>query len=68
MRPMIEIPHLELCLCRKCAGVFYADPERFIRRKDPCQTEFDRCVICARPHSADYLIWERRNLEANLKN
>lgn len=42
-------PHLEMCLCPRCASHFYASPHRFIRplRKEwqPILTPCDLCQL-----------------------
>lgn len=39
-------PHLEMCLCNRCASNFYASPYRFIRPLDPLLPTLDICDLC----------------------
>ena len=42
---MNSSPYMELCLCRRCASVYYNDPTYWIERAEDFQTELEVCDI-----------------------
>lgn len=57
--PLCWIRPMVTCLCSKCAGGYYTDPEMRIRRADPSQTVFDHCDICGNSHGYDFVVFEK---------
>lgn len=51
-------PYIELCLCRRCASVYYDDPTYWIERAEIFQDELHMCDICHQRYGLDYSIGE----------
>lgn len=49
---------IELCLCGRCAGIFYHSPGHRIKRTDPLQIVREECMCCRSHTGYDYAIWE----------
>ena len=64
MRKIRETPpSMELCLCRRCASVYYENSDYFISRSDIGQVVLEACDICMRPHGYDFKIWNLSSLQ-----
>lgn len=61
---------LEICLCPRCASVFYNDRAYWIERYDPNQVILEDCMLCARPHAYMFRILKKSSMQstANLQN
>ena len=57
---MTNHTELEICLCGRCANVFYPSSEYSITRSDPIQVIQDCCCYCCIRRGYDYRI-HRRN-------
>lgn len=40
-------PYMELCLCRRCADVYFNDPAYWVERSNPIQTVRELCDVCS---------------------
>lgn len=40
-------PYMELCLCRRCADVYFNDPAYWVERSNPIQTLRELCDVCS---------------------
>ena len=49
---------IELCLCGRCAGVFYHSPTHRIKRVDPLQVIREECMCCRTGNGYDYNVTE----------
>ena len=47
---------MEMCLCSRCAGVFYRSKNYYIERTDPFQVIHEPCQICLYPYGYDFQI------------
>lgn len=47
---------IELCLCIRCAQVFYESPNRRIKRVDPLQVTKNLCDHCRTRRGYDFII------------
>ena len=47
---------MEMCLCSRCAGVFYGSRDYYIERSDPFQMIHEPCQICLYPYGYDFQI------------
>lgn len=47
---------MEMCLCSRCAGVFYGSKDYYIERSDPFQMIHEPCQICLSPYGYDFQI------------
>lgn len=47
---------VQICLCSKCAGVFYSSATHKIYRADPLQVITDECFFCRSSRGFDYSI------------
>ena len=52
-------PYMELCLCRRCANVYFNDPTYWVERSTPIQTVMELCAVCSQYRGFDYLIWKK---------
>ena len=59
---MNSSPYMELCLCRRCASVYYNDPTYWIERAEDFQTELEVCDICQQYRGFDYSIWKKSSI------
>ena len=50
---------MEMCLCGRCAEVFYQSPDYWIGRTDPIQVIKDECSLCRLRTGYDYRIHKR---------
>ena len=57
-------PTIEICLCSRCASVYYEDRDYVIERADLYQVELDECDLCRRPRGYDFLIWKLSSLRS----
>ena len=57
-RPKKKTSYIEMCLCPRCASVYYESKEHFIKRVDPNQKILDSCDLCRHPHGYDFRIWK----------
>ena len=39
-------PYMELCLCRRCADVYFNDPAYWVERSNPVQMLREFCDVC----------------------
>ena len=51
---MTNHTELEICLCGRCANVFYSSSEYSITRSDPIQVIQDCCCYCCIRRGYDY--------------
>ena len=51
-------PYLELCLCHRCASIYFNDPAYWIEKAEPYQDVTEPCDLCKRNHGIDYNIWK----------
>lgn len=56
-------PDLEICLCSRCASVYYDSKNYHIERKSMYQDVLDPCDICKNPHGYDFLIWNLASVQ-----
>lgn len=49
---------LEICLCSKCASVYYELPDYNIQRSNIWQDVLEECTICHNNNGFDFKIWE----------
>ncbi len=47
---------MELCLCSRCARVFYESPDYYIERTDIYQTVLDECDFCSYRQGYDFTV------------
>jgi hypothetical protein len=47
---------IELCLCSRCASVYYASKDHFIERCEAFQVIHEPCQICLNPYGYDFRI------------
>lgn len=52
---------MEICLCSRCASVFYESKEYYIERLNPEQVVFEPCDICRRLRGYDFAVWNNKN-------
>lgn len=43
----IRPPYMDLCLCRRCAEVYFNDPAYWVERSNPIQTVRELCDVCS---------------------
>ena len=55
-------PYIELCLCRRCASVYYDDPTYWIERAEIFQDELHMCDICHQRYGLDYSFWRKSSV------
>ena len=51
-------PDLEVCLCPRCASIYYESKKHHIERKNLYQDILEPCDICKNPRGYDFLIWD----------
>lgn len=51
-------PDFEVCLCSRCASIYYESKKHYVVRKDLYQYILEPCDICKNPHGYDFLIWD----------
>lgn len=51
-------PYMEICLCRRCASVYFNDPSYYIEAKQMFQDIKEPCDICQQYKGKDYRIWK----------
>ena len=51
-------PYMELCLCRRCADVYFNDLAYWVERSNPVQTVREFCDVCNQFRGFDYSIWK----------
>ena len=51
-------PYLELCLCHKCASMYFNDPSYWIEKSEPYQEITEVCDFCKSSNGIDYNIWK----------
>ena len=51
-------PDLEVCLCQRCASIYYESKKHHIERKNLYQDILEPCDICKNPRGYDFLIWD----------
>ena len=56
---MTNRTELEICLCGRCANIFYSSSEYSIIRSDPIQVIQDYCCYCGIRRGYDYRIRHR---------
>lgn len=54
--------YMELCLCRRCASVYFNDSAYRIKRAEIFQAEHGPCDICQQYCGVDYKIWKKPNV------
>lgn len=54
--------YMELCLCRRCASVYFNDSAYRIKRAEIFQAELGPCDICQQYRGVDYKIWKKPNV------
>lgn len=52
-------PYMELCLCRRCADVYFNDPAYWVERSNPVQMVRELCDVCSQYRGFDYSIWNK---------
>lgn len=52
-------PYMELCLCRRCADVYFNDPAYWVERSNPVQMVREFCDVCNQFRGFDYSIWKK---------
>lgn len=52
-------PYMELCLCRRCADVYFNDPAYWVKRSNPVQMVRELCDVCSQYRGFDYSIWKK---------
>lgn len=55
-------PYMELCLCHRCASVYFDDPSYYIEAKEAYQVIKETCDICQQYKGKDYRIWKNENM------
>lgn len=58
-----KTPNLEICLCSKCASVYYNDKNYYIERADKNQVIYEECMMCKNPRGYDFNIWVKSILQ-----
>ena len=46
-------PYMELCLCRRCADVYFNDPAYWVERSNPVQMVRELCDVCSQYRGFD---------------
>lgn len=52
-------PYMELCLCRRCADVYFSDSAYWVERSNPIQMVRKLCDVCSQYRGFDYSIWKK---------
>lgn len=55
--------NLEICLCSRCASIYYESKNHYIVRKSLYQDILEPCDICKNPRGYDFLIWDVSNMQ-----
>ena len=55
-------PYLELCLCYRCASIYFNDPNYWIEKSVPYQETTESCDFCKRSNGIDFKIWKTENV------
>lgn len=56
MSAPIQKKEIEMCLCSRCASIFYASREYRIERCEVYQLIHEPCQICLNPYGYDFRI------------
>lgn len=57
-----ETPYMNICLCKRCAAVYYDDKDYWIERSEPYQENLEQCDFCRQYLGIDYNIWKLSNV------
>ena len=52
----------QICLCSRCASVFYDSKDHYIERVAPYQILLEPCDICKNPHGYEFIVRSRINV------
>ena len=52
----------QICLCSRCARVFYDSKDHHIERVDPHQILLEPCDVCMNPHGYEFIVRSRKNV------
>lgn len=52
-------PYMEICLCHRCADVYYNDPNYWIEKTQYFQSVLEVCSVCRQYRGLYYSIWKK---------
>ena len=52
-------PYMEICLCHRCADVYYNDPNYWIENTQDFQSVLEVCSVCRQYRGSYYSIWKK---------
>ncbi len=64
MRNKKYVPVMEICLCSRCAGIFYDSKDYYIERTNLYQIVLEPCSICTNPRGYDFIVRSRTQRSA----